>query len=267
MNKDQKEKLLSTKNRLEEMVTSTKGAEEKKVAQAEERKRRAEARIPKSGEEGKERDLNYVDPNLASGSNSGARQGLSEKVVGKERLQLIGALREPGNKDPDQGSRALINALTSALDASNGNEARRLIDEFNTRYGLLVSMEYDGYEPSESKIPSKSGASQPLATHQLQGQSQKSTVNSTLMDSSQLLASISGSIPNKKAEETLMNEVVQVEQIPSRNAEEPSGGDSNNSSTPVNQTSTTKPWFYNKNNKQNVNTGAPKTQAQDVQTV
>ncbi|EGG03013.1 uncharacterized protein MELLADRAFT_65949 [Melampsora larici-populina 98AG31] len=105
------------------------------------------------------------------------------------------AFRE--SKGADSRSRALLEALTHALDTNNGAEARRLVADFNDSYGSLVAMDYDGYIPPD---PKESANSQPNLQAQesqksaTQDLAQQKPMSSRLMDSSQLLASISGSL-------------------------------------------------------------------------
>ncbi|EGG12982.1 uncharacterized protein MELLADRAFT_101388 [Melampsora larici-populina 98AG31] len=172
------------------MASTSRSAEEKKLAQAEERRRRAESRAPKEGE-------GNVDMNLIQEAGQIARE---EDLL--ESHQVIhgagpkAAFRE--SKGADSRSQALLEALTHALDTNNGVEARKLVADFNDSYGSLVAMDYDGYVPPE---PKGSVHDQPSLQAQEsqksvpQAQTQQKSASSRLMDSSQLLALISGPLP------------------------------------------------------------------------
>ncbi|EGG00537.1 uncharacterized protein MELLADRAFT_93210 [Melampsora larici-populina 98AG31] len=291
MNKEQKDKLLLNKARLQEMASTSRSAEEKKLAQAEERRRRAELRAPKEGEGNvdmnliqeagriaREEDLSeshqvihgagpkagviqesFVEEeeedSLESSSDSESdtrdvkplelkRRELEKlevrreaekrhqeelkkskvyegvpiddlqihqvKVLSEDKEAAVGArlsrsdqfeerksaFRE--SKGANSRSRALLEALTHALDTNNGVEARKLVADFNDSYGSLVAMDYDGYVPPEPKGSVHDQPSlQALESQKSvpQAQTQQKSASSRLMDSSQLLASISGSLP------------------------------------------------------------------------
>ncbi|EGG05621.1 uncharacterized protein MELLADRAFT_64026 [Melampsora larici-populina 98AG31] len=64
-------------------------------------------------------------------------------------LQENSALRVSNDNGKASGSKALLEALTKALDSRDGKTARHLIDNFNSSYGDMIHMEYDGYKPPE----------------------------------------------------------------------------------------------------------------------
>ncbi|EGG06716.1 uncharacterized protein MELLADRAFT_106490 [Melampsora larici-populina 98AG31] len=165
MNIHQQASLLKDKIQRQEMVSRSKQEEDKRATkiakekeQAEERQRRAESRAPRSkGQEENQQSL--VEAAKTFRSSSG---------------------KEPN--EPTSGSRAILEALTRALDNKNGPAARRLIGEFNNQYGSMVAMEYDEPVKTPSSVPRNTSA--PNAQ---QGQNQQ-----RVDDSSQLLAAISG---------------------------------------------------------------------------
>ncbi|EGF97491.1 uncharacterized protein MELLADRAFT_114298 [Melampsora larici-populina 98AG31] len=155
MNKNIKEKLLEEKNHCQEMVSMSKQEEEKKLAkiakekeQAEEHQRRALSRIPKSRDQGSLQD-DQVKGQGPQVEHEDVGDGDEDEVYNlwcKVFWLPVAPPFRQFNQDPGSagsGSRAILEALTHALDAKDGPTAQRLVDSFNDQFGAMVSMDYD----------------------------------------------------------------------------------------------------------------------------
>ncbi|EGG04783.1 uncharacterized protein MELLADRAFT_108132 [Melampsora larici-populina 98AG31] len=97
-------------------------------------------------------------------------------------------------------SKAILEALTRALDAKNGNKARRLVTEFDDSFGQMVSMAYNDWNP-KPKNKGTSGATQ-----------QVGQLSTNVEDLSHLLASISGGTKQKDTPDLPSQGVLEVKQ-------------------------------------------------------
>ncbi|EGF97490.1 uncharacterized protein MELLADRAFT_114300 [Melampsora larici-populina 98AG31] len=183
MNKSQIQKLIKSKLDRQEMVTSARQEEEKKLArqmkekdQAEERQKRAASRAPKS----KPQEPIQVDQANTQDEMGDQVSPLDAHHGPSPSRNYTGTpQRGTGKFNTNPGSKSILEALTKALNAKDGPTTRRLIQAFNSSFGSSVEMEYDEPYPKRAPAPGV-GLSNPRVD-----------------DSSQLLASISGGVNQK----------------------------------------------------------------------